>query len=74
MTQQHADRREVDLPPMPDPEAGPEERARAIEARMIARNGPPPLAEYRRAFDACGLEWPGDDEFRRLHPAADSAA
>lgn len=74
MSQQQAERRGDELPPMPTPDATPEERARALEARMIARNGPPPLTEYRRAFNACGLEWPGDEEFRRLHPVADTAA
>lgn len=75
MSQQHAEHREDELPPLPDPEASPDERGRAIEARMIARKGgAPSLEAYRRAYAACGAEWPGDDVIRRLHPVADSAA
>lgn len=63
-----------DLPPLAPPDASDEERARSIEARMVARHGAPSLDDYRRVYAACGLDWPGDDEIRRLHPVADPAA
>lgn len=73
MTQHHLD---DGLPPLAPPDASDEERARSIEARMIARHGAPSLEDYRRGYDACGLDWPGDEEIRRRrHPvAADTAA
>ena len=37
-------------------------------ARMLARDGLPSLAEYRRVYESFGIPWPGDDEVRRLHP------
>lgn len=70
-TEQRAGR---ELPPLAPPGASDEERARAIEARIIARKGgAPPLEGYRRAYAGLGLEWPGDDEIRRRHPVGDSA-
>ncbi len=72
MRQQHVDE---GLPPLAPPEASEDERARSIEARMLARHGAPSLEDYRRAYAACGLNWPGDEEMRRSHPvAADPAA
>lgn len=63
------------LPPLAPPDASDEERDRAIVARMIARHGAPSLADYRRVYAACGLDWPGDEEIRHRHPvAADPAA
>ena len=63
------------LPPLASPQASADERGRAIEARMVARHGAPSLQDYRRAYAACGAEWPGDDEIRRRHlVAADTAA
>lgn len=62
------------LPPLAPPEASEDERARAIMARFVARHGAPRLEDYRRAYAGCGLPWPGDEEIRRRHPVADSAA
>jgi hypothetical protein len=62
---------ESHLPPLPLPSATPEDRADAVEARLLARVGSPPsLDDYRRAYASCGAPWPGDDEIRRLHPVA----
>jgi len=63
-----------DLPPLAPPEASDDERARAIMARFVARYGAPRLEDYRRAYAGCGVPWPGDEEIRRRHPVADSAA
>lgn len=71
MTQHQVDE---GLPPLPDPAATDDERARAVMARMVARVGAPSLADYRRAYAGCGAPWPGDDEIRRRHPVADNPA
>lgn len=61
-----------ELPPLAPVTAGDDERARAIEARMIARRGRAPrLEDFRRSYAACGMDWPGDDEVRRRHPVRD---
>jgi hypothetical protein len=60
------------LPPLAPPEAGADERARAIMARMVARHGAPSLEDYRCA--GFGAEWPGDEEIRRRHTVAADAA
>ncbi len=63
-----------ELPPLAPPDAGPNERGAAIEARIIARHGSAPrLSDYRRSYEACGLDWPGDDEVRRRHPVGDDS-
>ena len=62
------------LPPLAPPGASDDERAQAIMARFVARYGAPRLEDYRRAYAGCGLPWPGDEEIRRRHPVADSAA
>ena len=62
------------LPPLAPPEASDDERARAIMARFVARYGAPSLEDYRRTYAGCGLPWPGEEEIRRRHPVADSAA
>ena len=62
------------LPPLAPPGASDSERHDAIVARMVTRFGAPTLAQYRRVYQACGLDWPGDDEIRRRHPVADAAA
>jgi hypothetical protein len=62
------------LPPLAPPGASDDERARAIMARFVARHGAPSLEDYRRAYAGCGVPWPGDEEIRRRHPVADSAA
>lgn len=64
MTAQH----DLELPPPADPSASADERARATMARLVARVGAPGLADYRRAYEGCGLAWPGEDEIRRRHP------
>lgn len=57
------------LPPLPSPSASPEERAEAVEARLLARVGiAPSLEDYRRAYSSCGMPWPGDEQIRQLHP------
>ncbi len=62
---------DIGLPPLPLPTASPEERADAMEARLLARVGvAPSLDDYRRAYASCGAPWPGDDEIRQLHPVA----
>ncbi|MGH3612684.1 MAG: hypothetical protein ACRDRK_08820 [Pseudonocardia sp.] len=72
MTQQRTD---DDLPPLAPPDASPKERGRSIIARVVARHGAPSLDDYRKVYAACGLDWPGDEEVRRLLPvAADTAA
>ena len=53
------------LPPLAPADAAPDERGRAIEARLAARHGAPTLAELHRAYAGFGAEWPGDDEVRR---------
>ena len=59
------------LPPLSSPTASPEERADAVEARLLARVGvAPSIEDYRRAYASCDAPWPGDDEIRRLHPVA----
>jgi len=69
MTQHHGT--ETDLPPLPSASASPEERADAVEARLLARvGGAPSLKDYRRAYASCGVAWPGDNEIRQLHPVA----
>ncbi|MGH3904049.1 MAG: hypothetical protein ACRDTE_07670 [Pseudonocardiaceae bacterium] len=69
MTQHH--QADTGLPPLPSPTASPEERADAVEARLLARVGAAPsLDDYRRAYASCGEPWPGDDEIRQLHPVA----
>jgi hypothetical protein len=55
------------LPPLAPADAAPDERGRAIEARLAARHGAPTLADLRRAYAGFGAEWPGDDEVRRRH-------
>jgi hypothetical protein len=55
------------LPPLASADAAPDERGRAIEARLAARHGAPTLAELRRAYATFGAEWPGDEEIRRRH-------
>ncbi|MGH3722376.1 MAG: hypothetical protein ACRDRI_26755 [Pseudonocardiaceae bacterium] len=62
------------LPPLAAPEAGEDERARAIMARMVARHGAPSLEDYRRAYAGFGAEWPGDEEIRRRHIVAPDTA
>jgi hypothetical protein len=62
------------LPPLAPPGASDDERAHAIMARFVARYGAPRLEDYRRAYAGCGVPWPGDEEIRRRHPVADSAA
>ena len=42
-------------------------------ARLVARHGAPTLDDYRRTYEAAGLEWPGDDEIRCRHPVADDS-
>lgn len=56
-----------DLPPLPTPNSDPEERGRAVMARIVARSGRPTLEHYRRVYVQLGAEWPGDDEARRRH-------
>ena len=69
VTQHH--QAETGLPPLPSPSASPEERADAVEARLLARVGvAPSLEDYRRAYASCGVPWPGDEEIRQLHPVA----
>ncbi len=58
------------LPPLAAPDASDDERARAIEARMVARHGAPSIEDYRRAYDGFGAEWPGEQEIRRRHLVA----
>jgi hypothetical protein len=65
---------DLGLPPLAPPDASDDERGRAIEARMIARHGVPSIEDYRRAYAACGAEWPGDNEIRRRHPVAPDTA
>lgn len=55
------------LPPLAPPDASDDERGRAIEARMVARHGAPPIEDYRRAYASFGAPWPGDEEIRRRH-------
>jgi hypothetical protein len=38
---------------------------------IIARSGKPTLAHYRAVYESIGVDWPGDDEIRRLYPVAD---
>lgn len=45
----------------------------AILAERVAKHGPPSLDHYRRVYAACDLDWPGDEEIRRLYPAAHAA-
>lgn len=69
VTQHH--QADTGLPPLPLPSASPEERADAVEARLLARVGvAPSMDDYRRAYASCGAPWPGDEEIRRLHPVA----
>ena len=69
VTQHH--QADTGLPPLPSPSAAPEERADAVEARLLARVGvAPSLDDYRRAYASCGVPWPGDEEIRQLHPVA----
>ena len=65
MSQHHAASEE--LPPLPAPDADPDERGRAVMARIVARSGRPTLEHYRRVYDQLGSEWPGEDEVRRRH-------
>ncbi|MGH3755181.1 MAG: hypothetical protein ACRDRP_21310 [Pseudonocardiaceae bacterium] len=62
------------LPPLAPPEAGEDERGRAIEARMVARHGAPSIEDYRRAYAGFGAQWPGDEEIRRRHLVAPDTA
>ena len=55
------------LPPLAPDDATPDERGRAIEARLAARHGGPTITALRRAYASFGAEWPGDDEARRRH-------
>jgi len=65
------DQADAGLPPLPSPTASPEERADAVEARLLARVGvAPSVDDYRRAYVSCAAPWPGDDEIRQLHPVA----
>jgi len=62
------------LPPLPAAGASDDERARAFEARWAARHGAPTIEDYRRIYASFGAPWPGDEEIRRLHIVADTAA
>lgn len=72
MTQQH--QLGESLPPLAGPDASEDERARAIEARMVARHGAPSIEDYRRAYAGFGAEWPGEQEIRRRHLVAPNSA
>jgi hypothetical protein len=61
------------LPPLASADAAPDERGRAIEARLAARHGAPTLADLRRAYAGFGAEWPGDDEVRGRHEVGPEA-
>lgn len=61
------------LPPLAAEDATPDERGRAIEARLAARHGAPSLTDLRRAYAGFGAEWPGDDEVRRRHEVGPDA-
>jgi hypothetical protein len=39
--------------------------------RMIERTGKPTLAHYRAVYESIDVDWPGDDEIRRIYPVAD---
>jgi len=56
------------LPALAGPDASADERERAIVARMVARHGAPSINDYRRVYDSCGVQWPGDEEIRRRYP------
>ena len=62
------------LPPLAAPDAGDDDRARSIMARMVARYGAPTLEDYRRAYAGFGAEWPGEKEIRRRHIVAPDTA
>lgn len=62
------------LPPLAGPDASEDERSRAVMARFVTRHGAPTLAHYRSVYQACGLDWPGDEEIRRRHPVAVESA
>lgn len=47
-----------------------------ILAERVAEHGAPTLEHYRRVYATLardGIQWPGDEEIRRLYPVADSA-
>jgi hypothetical protein len=48
------------LPPLAAPDAGDDERSRAIVARMVARFGALTIEDYRRVHEQSGVPWPGD--------------
>ena len=73
MSQSHAHAQDG-LPPLAPVGASDDERARAFEARWVARYGAPTIEDYRRVYASFGAAWPGDDEIRRRHIVADCAA
>ncbi|MCA1706047.1 MAG: hypothetical protein LC808_23425 [Actinobacteria bacterium] len=62
--------------PQPGRPLPPAQRAKAdaILAELVAERGAPTLEHYRRVYRSIGVDWPGDDEIRRLYPVADTAA
>lgn len=74
MSQQREEHAGDGLPPLAGAAASDDERARAFEARQVARHGAPTLEDYRRTYASFGAAWPGDDEVRRRHLVADPAA
>lgn len=62
--------------PQPGVPLPPEQMAvaDAILAESVADIGAPALDDYQRVYDNLGLDWPGNDEIRRLYPVDDAVS